>query len=269
MLYRQSCTLFGLNVLRESSVEVLLSVFFRSKPRLLLKGLDKVALRRERQELRDVQARVVRMLEHVLGGFDLLNADEITYGYARFFLEKLREVRVIQAQVFREVRDEDAFLKMTVDIFDRADDMLTENVVQTERSHPGAVVLDALLLDLVELRRGCRSIALLDIDVRKRIGSFDVHAVVDAVSGDHGDGNDQVIADISQAVRGERADAAQLRDVIFSDLTHDFLQLSGRHKVIKVHLVLVRRAHHKMLSLHEKKPLEFFIYVLIHDCHPR
>ena len=59
MLYRQSCTLFGLNVLRESSVEVLLSVFFRSKPRLLLKGLDKVALRRERQELRDVQTRVI------------------------------------------------------------------------------------------------------------------------------------------------------------------------------------------------------------------
>ena len=71
------------------------------------------------------------------------------------------------------------------------------------------------------------------------------------------------------AIRGERTDAAQLGDVIFSDLTHDFLQLSGRHKVIKVHLVLVRRAHHKMLSLHEKKPLEFFIYVLIHDCHPR
>lgn len=59
MLYRQSCTLFGLNVLRESSVKVLLSVFFRSKPRLLLKGLDKVALRRERQELRDVQTRVI------------------------------------------------------------------------------------------------------------------------------------------------------------------------------------------------------------------
>ena len=59
MLYRQSCTLFGLNVLRESSVEVLLSVFFRSKPRLLLKGPNKVALRRERQELRDVQTRVI------------------------------------------------------------------------------------------------------------------------------------------------------------------------------------------------------------------
>ena len=59
MIYRQSCTLFGLNVLRESSVKVLLSVFFRSKPCLLLKGLDKVALRRERQELRDVQTRVI------------------------------------------------------------------------------------------------------------------------------------------------------------------------------------------------------------------
>ena len=95
MLYRQSCTLFGLNVLRESSVKVLLSVFFRSKPRLLLKGLDKVALCGEGQELRDAQAGIVRVLEHVLGGVDLLQTDKVADGNSGLFLKELREIGII------------------------------------------------------------------------------------------------------------------------------------------------------------------------------
>ena len=167
MLDRQGRALLGRGVLRESSVEVLSSVFFRRESRLLFESLNEVALRRKRQELRDVQARVIRMLEHVLGGLDLLDADEVADRNARFLLEKLREIRVVQTQIFRKVRNEDTFLKMTVDIFDRADDVLTEDVVQTKGAHPRAVVLDALLLDLIELCRRCRGIALLDVDIRK------------------------------------------------------------------------------------------------------
>ena len=100
-----------------------------------------------------------------------------------------------------QIRYQDTLLQMAVNILDSQNHVLTENVIHSKCAHSGAVVLDALLLDGVELKCGSGRITFLDVNIRKRIGSFHIHTIVNAVSGDHGDGNDEMITDVAKTIR--------------------------------------------------------------------
>lgn len=90
-------TLFGLGILWKSFVEVVFTIFFRCESGLLLECLDEMTLGREGEELRDVQAGIVRVLQHVLGGIDLLQADEVTDRNAGLLLKQFGEICVVKS----------------------------------------------------------------------------------------------------------------------------------------------------------------------------
>ncbi len=194
-----------MSVFRFPCSEKLFAVAFWGVSRMLLENLNKMTFRAEAQTFRNFDTGMVRIFKHILCGFDTLFGYVIGNCDSDFLVEKLGYIGRTHGGDLCQFVEGDSGMEIVVDVVETKYHRFGVNVCLVNNLHSLGVIFHDLMVKKIDFIFCSALVDALDINIAEIISRLHFHSSLYAVARNKGNGNYQMILEISEAIGAESA----------------------------------------------------------------